>query len=521
MSSFVDFFNKHIKNRGDIIKLFKAVAILTIFSVITRMLGFVFKIFLSRTLTTEMLGIYSIVVSIFMVFVTILTSGIPLAVSKTTIINKDKPSKANGSVTSALIISTIISIVIALLILVCKQLFVGYFGNTHAYILLLLMTPAIIFTGIYSPFKGYLWGKEKFTEVSLVEFIEQIIRLGCYFICFYLLQPNNILYPAGISLSVACILSTILGIILFFKSKGRLTSPKSCFKPIFRSATPITCVRLATSLMQPFMAFLLPIMLVKAGFTNEQALSQLGIAMGMTLPFLSIPSTLIGSLAMAIVPNLTDLYNTKNYSALKKQITYAINFTLCCSFIAIPCFVALGEPLCQLIFDNITAGTYLKHISWMIVPMGLSQITTSMLNSLNLESKTFRYYLYSCVVSILCVIILPKYIGVYALMYAIGLSMLLISILNLITINKTIKSNKTYLGIILKLVVISIPCIYFTNWLYNLILYVFGNFVSIVISGGISIIIFTIMMSVFNIVDITYLSVMYKTKVKTNKKCTT
>ena len=486
---------------------------MTFFSVITRMLGFVFKIFLSRTLTTEMLGIYSIVVSIFMVFATLLSSGIPLAVSKSTTVNANNPKKSNGSVTSGLIISVSISIVITLIVLICKKLFVNYFGNIDAYTLLLLMLPAIIFTGIYAPFKGYLWGKEQFTKVSLVEFIEQIIRLTCYFICFYLLKPDNILYPAGISLSVACVLSTILGIVLYFSSNGRISNPKSCFKPIIKSSTPITCVRLATSLMQPFMAFLLPIMLMRAGFSSVQALSQLGIAMGMTLPFLSIPSTLIGSLAMAIVPNLTSLYSTKNYTQLKKQITYAINFTLCCSFIAIPCFVALGEPLCQLIFNNITAGTYLKNISWMIIPMGLSQITTSMLNSLNLESRTFRYYLYSCVVSILCILILPKYIGIYALMYAIGLSMTLIAVLNLITINKTINSNKTYVGINLKLIIICLPTIYLTLWLYNILNIVVGNFMAIIVCGGLSIIVFTILMSVFGIIDITYISGIYKTKI--------
>ena len=484
----------------------------------TRLLGFLYKIFLSRTLSTETLGIYSIVASVFMVFVTILSSGIPLAVSKTTATHKTNQKQCNGSVISGLIISLIICLFITLIILVGKQFFVNYFKTDNAYTLLLLLIPAIIFTAIYSPFKGFLWGKERFLEVSLVEFLEQIIRIGCYFLCCILIEFSNPLSPVGISASIACVISTIIGIIFYLKNKGWFSSPKSCFKPVFASATPVTLVRLTTSLMQPFMAFVLPLMLVKAGFSNEQALSQLGIAMGMTLPLLTIPSTLIGSLAMAITPNLTSLHAEGKQQALTKQITYSITFTICCSFIIIPFFISLGEQTCLFVYDNIIAGTYLKNCCWLIVPMGLSQITSSILNSLNLETKTFKYYLYSCVVLILCIILLPKHVGVYALMYGMGLSTLLVAILNIVKINKVLNNNKTFIGLFIKLIIITIPTTYLTKWTYNLISFVFPNFLSLIICATLCVITFTVLMTLFNIVDVSYIKSVCKTKIKKASK---
>lgn len=454
-----------------------------------------------------------------MVFATILNSGLPLAVSKNTITYFDNNNKkCNGGVLSALIISLIMCIITILIIFVGKPLLNSYFKDEFAYVLLLLMLPAIIFTAIYTPFKGFLWGREKFFQVSLVEFIEQLIRIACYFICFYLFSFSNDLFPAGISISVACALSTIIGIIYFYKSKGRLQSPKNCFKPIFKSSAPITLVRLATSVMQPFMAFILPIRLMQVGFTNEQALSQLGIAMGMTMPLLSIPSTIIGSLAMAITPNLTSLNNENNNLKLKKQINSCINFTLCCSFIVLPFFIGLGEPVCLFLFNNITAGTYLKYACWLIIPMGISQITTSILNSLNLEVKTFKYYLYSCVVLILSILVLPKYVGIYALMYGMGLSMLLIAILNIIKINKTIQNNNNYLLIIAKLILITIPTTALTKWIYNLIIFIFPKFVSLILCGGISVLMFVILMAIFNVINIEYIKNTYLKKSKKIKE---
>ena len=270
--------------------------------------------------------------------------------------------------------------------------------------------------------------------------------------------------------------------------------------------------------MQPFMAFVLPLMLVKAGFSNEQALSQLGIAMGMTLPLLTIPSTLIGSLAMAITPNLTSLHAEGKQQALTKQITYSINFTICCSFIIIPFFISLGEQTCLFVYDNIIAGTYLKNCCWLIVPMGLSQITSSILNSLNLETKTFKYYLYSCVVLILCIILLPKHVGVYALMYGMGLSTLLVAILNIVKINKVLNNNKTFIGLFIKLIIITIPTTYLTKWTYNLISFVFPNFLSLIICATLCVITFTVLMTLFNIVDVSYIKSVCKTKIKKASK---
>ena len=447
-----------------------------------------------------------------MVFVTVLNSGLPLATSKHSIKHKDNPSTLFGGISSALIISLILCLIISILIIITKPLLCSYFESEHAYILLLTMLPAIIFTGIYTPFRGYLWGNELFFKVSIVEFIEQTIRIVCYFVCLSLFSFSDSLYPAGISLSIACILSTVIGIVFFYLSKGKLKSPKHCFKPILQSATPITLVRLFTSLTQPFMAFLLPIGLVAAGFTNEQALSQLGIAMGMTLPIISIPSTLIGSLATAIVPNLTELNNKNECLQLKKQIASAINFTLCCAFIVIPFFIALAEPTCLFLYDNITAGTYLKNSCWLIIPMGLSQITTSILNSLNLENKTFKFYIYSCVILVLSILILPKYIGIYALMIGMGLSMFLVAILNIFTINKTLTTNKSYLGIIVKLMLICLPTTLLTNWSYNIIVLLFPKFVSLALCGIVSVIAFTVLMTLFNIIDISHIKNVYSIK---------
>jgi stage V sporulation protein B len=64
--------------------IFKAVAVVTAFSVITRTLSFVFKIYLSRTAGAEVMGLYQICLSLFFLFSALSTGGLTTVLSRKT-----------------------------------------------------------------------------------------------------------------------------------------------------------------------------------------------------------------------------------------------------------------------------------------------------------------------------------------------------------------------------------------------------------------------------------------------------
>ena len=66
--------------------IIKAVALITLFSFLTRILGFVFRIYLSWEMGAEMLGIYQVALSIIGVLMMLVSSGLPLSLSKFTAI---------------------------------------------------------------------------------------------------------------------------------------------------------------------------------------------------------------------------------------------------------------------------------------------------------------------------------------------------------------------------------------------------------------------------------------------------
>ena len=101
------------------------------------------------------------------------------------------------------------------------------------------------------------------------------------------------------------------------------------------------------SIINPLISIIIPIQLTQMGLTRDSALSELGIITGMTLPLISIPSTIIGALCMILIPRIN-----ASKKDLHLQLNYYIKFTIACVFIFIPTFIALGIPICEFIFTK-------------------------------------------------------------------------------------------------------------------------------------------------------------------------
>lgn len=478
------------------------------------MLGFLFKIYLGRQIPTETLGSYSIALGVAMVFVTALTSGLPLVISRSVAGNQVSKNHHNSNklVTSGLIISTILALFFVLCIVLVKPLFSLIFTDTDGYLILLSLIPFIVFSGVYSPIKGYLWGQEKYFEVSLVEFVEQIIKIIICFIIFLIFDINKSL-PAGLSISIACALSTVLGFYFYKKSGGKFSNPKGYSKTLIKESLPLTLVRFVGSLLMPIVSIILPLRLMAGGYSNEQALSLIGICMGMTMPLLTIPSTIIGSLSMALIPQLSILNKQHNNFALNNQIKSSLLFTIISSFFILPIFIAIGEPISQFLFNNSQAGIILSKYAWVIIPTGIMQISTSILNSLGHEVYTFITYAIGGLVLFLGILLLPPVIGIESMLLSMGLNAVLVSLLNFYKIKKLTNFSAS---LVLKLIILCLITFGLTilcKQLFNLLIFVLPTFFSIAVCCMVIAVLYFLMLFVFNIIDYSYIN-MFKKRLK-------
>ncbi len=484
--------------------LFKTVFVITGFAVITRILGFIFRIYLSRTLGAEALGLYQVSLSVFMVLLTVVASGMPLIISKLTakfFTKKDKESEGR-LISSALIVSVITSLVLVAIVLIFKNVFSLLFTDDRCYPILVVLLPAVLFSGVYNVFRGAMWGHSNYFGYCITELFEQVVRITiCVFMLSFGIGSLSPSISAGLSLTIACALSMGLSILLYFIYGGRLKKPGKEYKEIIKSSAPITGVRVLSSLVQPIIALIIPIRLIAAGYTTSQALSLYGIAIGMTMPLLFIPITLVGSLSTALIPDISIAVTNNDNKHVTNRISSSIVFTLFITFLMVPLFIGAGENIGQFFFGNITSGDLLASAAWICVPMALTNISSSILNALGMEVRSFINYLIGSIFLFLSLWFLPAIIGIKALIIGMGSCVTVTTILNLWMIKR---KSKVKLGIMKPLILMAIFCLpsaaitfFVTNLLIGIMPLFFNLAISCSLGGGM----FVILCGIFNLIN--------------------
>ncbi|MDE6001321.1 MAG: oligosaccharide flippase family protein, partial [Clostridia bacterium] len=282
--------------------IYRSAAQVTVFSTIEKALSFFYRIVLSRIIGAEGIGIYQICLSVFAVFLTAASSGVPVTVSR--LIAKSNATNdikgKNAAVTAGVVATLIITIPMAIILFFGRNLFGFLFSDDRCRSIFIILLPGLILTSVYAVMRGSFWGNKQFLPYSIIELLEDAVMvvLGCVLV-FGVTDPMVGAQRATVAVLISYVFSFIVSLFWYFKKGGRFVNPKRQLKPLFASSTPITAMRTSTSVINSVVAIILPLLLMKAyGLNNSEAISLYGIAMGMSVPILFIPSALIGSISV-------------------------------------------------------------------------------------------------------------------------------------------------------------------------------------------------------------------------------
>lgn len=503
--------------------LFKTVFIIMFFSVVTRFVGFFFRIYMSRTIGAEALGQYQVSFSVFMVLLTIVSSGLPFVMSRLTAqyeADKDKTGQ-HKMVTAGVIIGIVASVVLCGLVLLFLPVLKCVFADDNCITILLILLPALVFSSVYSTIRGNVWGKGHYFELCLTELFEQISRVVIFIILISgMLGNHDGSVVSAVSMTVACLLSSILVLVLYFARGGRFKfkKDKKMYSNLLKKSIPITGVRIAGSLVQPLIALVVPLRLLSAGYTSSQALSLYGTAMGMTIPFLFIPSTIIGSLSTALVPDLSSALYKNDMIYIKNRVITAVKFTIFISVLFIPLYMGAGEFIGKFFYDNVTSGIMLTQSAWVMLPLGITNVTSSLLNSLGYEIKSMRNYTLGAILLILSIWFLPAIMGINSLIVGFGVCFIITSCLNLKMICKILGSNLNLKKYLILSIVFVLPCASITSFVCNLLANFVPLFFSLAISCSLGALFYVLLCFIFNLIEINKFTIATKIKLKQIKQ---
>ena len=284
--------------------MIKGTLILTSAGLVSRVLGFFFRIFLSHTFGEEQVGLYQLIFPFYALCLSLSTSGLETAISRSV-----SRFHSLGRTQDGKLIFQIGLILSVLISLICTFLSNRFLGDPRCATLLHLIVLALPAASVHSCICGYHYGLQRTSVPAISQLIEQFVRISSVFVLYFIFIHSGV-HPE-IPLAVSGIIFGELaaaGYSLFsLKKKGFdadspyiLSISKSCSE-LLRLSVPLTVNRTAITFLQGIEAASIPVCLELASHSASEALSIYGVLTGMALPCILFPCALTNSISLLLI----------------------------------------------------------------------------------------------------------------------------------------------------------------------------------------------------------------------------
>ena len=427
-------------------KFIKSTIILIIGGLITKVLGMIIKIVLTRTIGTEGISEYMLVLPTFNLFITLCNLGVPIAITK--LISEKKNSSKRIVIPTTIIVLLYDFILIFIILFIAKYLANNLLHKNSIYYPLIAIGSILPFITLSSIIKGYFFGKEKVFPITLSNIIEQIARL-LLTTTVVAKMMNHSLIAAVTTVVLINIISEGASIIilLFFLPKDKITKEDFCrdnklLREIFGISIPNTMARLIGSITYFFEPIILTNILKYVGYNSEYITTTYGVINGYVYPLLLLPSFFTLAISSAILPVVSNSYSNKNYSYTKKKIKEAIFFSMIVGIPATLIFIFIPDIPLKLVYNTTLGTEYIKVTAPFFLLHYIQAPLTSSLNGMGYSKTAMKGTLYGGIIKILSLVIFSLMkMGLWSLIISTILNVVVVTIHHIYYVKKYLSTK--------------------------------------------------------------------------------
>ncbi len=404
--------------------------ILTFASLITRLLGFGFRIYQSQVMGAEGMGLYQLLFPIYMLLWAASSAGIAMAIAKMVASEVSKGNEGNAIriLHTSLLFSFPISLILSTLLFAFAPFIARYYIQAPMTTLSLrILACCIPFMSTACCLRGYFQGHQQMSITALAQIVEQIGRMLIIYLLAGVLVPKGLTYICALGVIGMCageVFSFLMSYTAYRLKKRRLTlkpptlETKEAFHKLVALSVPVTANRFLTSGLQSFENILIPITLGQFGLSTSGALSLYGAFSGMALPLLLFPSMVTSSLATALVPAISEAMSMKNTVHLQRTMSKAIQFSALIGIGATALFLTLPYEIAMACYKMPTVGQLLKWLAVICPFIYLQNILTGAMNGLGLQKKTFTTNIMGSLLCIGVILVIVPRRGIIGFVFA-------------------------------------------------------------------------------------------------------
>ena len=425
--------------------LLRGTFFLTAAGILTRVMGFFYRIFLSRAIGAEGMGIYQLIFPVYGIALSLCASGIQTAVSRLC-----AAQALSGRPTRILRAGLVLSLSLSLLVSLFLYGRADFLADTlllepRCAPLLRALAFCVPLSSLHSCINGYYYSLQKAGIPALSQLLEQGARMLFLWLAWQVcLQEQTALtldmaiwaIAAGEAAAVLCTLTALAqspsGPKLAKASPGRAdTGLLPAIRLILPIAAPLTLTRLLVSGLGSAEAVLIPNRLAAYGYSTATSLSIYGIFTGMAMPLVLFPTAVTAAVSVLLLPTVAKAQSSHRHA----QISHTIYATVkCCLLLGIFCFgifLTYGKEIGIFLFGNALAGEFLRILSWLCPFLYLSSALSSILNGLGKTFAVFRNQMASLAIRIAFVVFFIPLFGIQGCLWGLLGSQLFLSLAGL------------------------------------------------------------------------------------------
>ncbi|WP_188453535.1 stage V sporulation protein B [Virgibacillus oceani] len=434
----------------------KGTIILIAAGMITRFLGFINRMVVARIMGEEGVGLYMMALPTYFLVITFTQLGLPVAISKR-VAEADARNdrvKIKKILIVSLIITGLSSILFTIVMIFITPIVATELLTDERTMYPLFATcPIIPIVAISAVLRGYFQGLQNMKPQSFTQVIEQVVRIICVAFFVKLLLPYGVEYAAAGAMASVILgefVSLLVMIHIFKRNKvvkiryrffSYLKSSKDTLKELFSIALPSTGSRLIGS----FSYFLEPILVAQslaiAGISSSLATKQYGELTGFVLPLLFLPTFITQSLAIALVPSISEAEANKHKQLIHYRIHQAIRISFASGAIATIVLTLFSVPILTYMYGTANASNFLILMAPFFILLYIQAPLQAALQALDLARPAMWNSLIgaACKFTVLFLLASNAKFGIMGVALAMVTGVILVTLLHLASLQKAIR----------------------------------------------------------------------------------
>lgn len=430
--------------------------VLTATGIVTRIIGFLYRIYLSRLFGEEGMGIYQLLSPVLSLSFSLTAAGYQTAISKL-VAERTATSRKPSLQPLVLGLSTSLPLSLAcnaVLFFFADAISAGLLQEPRTASMLRILSFSVPLSAVHSCINGYFYGIKKAGIPAGAQLLEQIVRVGCVYIV-----SSRILAAGGTpSISVAVLgltvgeLASMLltmaavcpgGIPASLRPAGLrrirpagsprvgLSGSAALWGKLMAMALPLTANRIVLNLLQSVEAVSIPAKLRLYGYDTATSLSVYGVFTGMAMPFIYFPNALTGSVAVLLLPIISENYALGNMDAVRSATVRTVKYCGLMGFACLGVFVLSGRWIGTSVFDSPLAGYFITTLGFICPFLYLDTTLSSILQGLGLAGHTFVMNVICLLIRLAFVFLAVPRVGVRGFLWGLLVSQLALGVLYL------------------------------------------------------------------------------------------